>query len=192
MTKKANSKTDVGKETKTAEQATKCPDKDVVDAIIRKRVYAAIGVGFIPVPLVDLAGLTAVQLEMIHALSKAYGIEFKKKRVQSILSSLCGGVLATASVPLAASILKSIPVIGLTTGAASISIMGGATTYALGWVFDRHFRNGGTLTNFDTEEAKAYFKAKVEQGKNMVSKLKKGKKDETTETGAEDTAATTA
>lgn len=194
--KKTDPKADVVDEKSTAEetmeQTAECPEKGVVDAIIRKRVYAAIGVGFIPLPLVDLAGLTAVQLEMIHALSKAYGVEFRKKRVQSILSSLCGGVLATASVPLAASLFKSIPVIGMTTGAASISIMGGATTYALGWVFDRHFRTGGTLTNFDTEEAKAYFNTKVEQGKSMVSKLKKGKKDEAEGASTEEPAATTA
>ena len=155
-----------------------CPTECVIDAIIRKRVYAAVGIGFIPVPLVDMAGLTAVQLELIHALSKAHGVEFRKERVKSIISSLCGGVLTTASVPLAASLLKSIPLIGFTAGAASISIMGGASTYALGWVFDRHFRNGGTLKNFDAQEAKAYFKTKMEEGKGMVSRMKQkiGKK----------------
>ncbi|MFV0349548.1 MAG: YcjF family protein [Halodesulfovibrio sp.] len=149
-----------------------CPAEDAVDAIIRKRVYAAIGVGFVPVPLVDFAALTAVQLEMIHALSKAHGVEFKKERVKSIISALCGGVLTTASVPLAASLFKSIPIIGFTAGAATISIMGGSSTYALGWVFDRHFRKGGTLGNFDVNEAKAYFKTKMEEGKGMVSKMK--------------------
>lgn len=152
--------------------ASSCPKECDIDAIIRKRVYAAIGIGFIPVPLVDFAGLTAVQLEMIHALSKAHGVEFKKERVKSIISSLCGGALTTASVPLAASLLKSIPLIGFTAGAATISIMGGTSTYALGWVFDRHFRNGGTLKNFDTQEAKDYFKAKMEEGKNLVARMK--------------------
>lgn len=186
-------KTDVVEEKATTEEATEqtpeCPEKSVVDALIRKRVYAAIGIGFIPVPLVDFAGLTALQLEMIYALSKAHGVEFKKERVKSILSSLGGGVFTTASVPLAASLFKAIPVIGMTAGAASISIMGGATTYGLGWVFDRHFRNGGTLKNFDTEGTKAYFKTKVEEGKNFVSKIKKGKKEEAS---TEEPAATTA
>ena len=144
-----------------------------MDAIIRKRVYGAIGVGFIPVPLVDFLGLTALQIEMIHTLAKAHGVEFKKERVKSIISSLCGSLLTTASVPLAASLFKSIPVIGITAGAATISIMGGSTTYALGWVFDRHFRKGGNLIDFNAEEAKTYFKEKVEEGKDLVGKLKK-------------------
>ena len=171
---------DAASETETCERA--CPSEEVVDAIIRKRVYGAIGIGFVPVPLVDFLGLTTLQLELIHALSKAYGVEFKKERVKSIISSLCGGILTTASVPLAASLLKSIPVVGFTAGAASISIMGGATTYALGWVFDRHFRKGGNLIDFNAEEAKTYFKDKVEEGKTFIGKIKKKVKKEAAET----------
>ena len=176
-------------ETETVTCERPCPTEEVADAIIRKRVYGAIGIGFIPVPLVDFLGLTALQIEMIHALAKAHGVEFKKERVKSIISSLCGGLLTTASVPLAASLFKSIPVIGITAGAATISIMGGSTTYALGWVFDRHFRKGGCLIDFDADEAKAYFKEKVEEGKNLVGKLKKKVKKEAAETPAEDAAA---
>ena len=165
-----------------------CPSVETVDAIIRKRVYAAIGIGFVPVPLIDFLGLTAIQIELIHALAKAHGVEFKKERVKSIISSLCGSLLSTASVPLAASLLKCIPVIGTTAGAATACIMGGSTTYALGWVFDRHFRKGGCLVDFDAEEAKTYFKEKVEEGKNFVGKLKKKVKKESAETPAEETA----
>ena len=169
-------------ETETCERP--CPTEEVVDAIIRKRVYGAIGIGFVPVPLVDFLGLTALQIEMIHTLAKAHGVEFKKERVKSIISSLCGSLLTTASVPLAASLLKSIPVIGITAGAAAISIMGGSTTYALGWVFDRHFRKGGCLIDFDAEEAKTYFKEKVEEGKTFVGKIKNKMKKETKDEAA--------
>lgn len=165
-------------ETETVESAVAAMPSDCeIDAIIRKRVYAAVGVGFVPVPLVDLAGLTAIQLELIHALAKAYGVEFQKERVKSIISSLCGGVLSVAMVPFFASIFKSIPVIGTTAGGATISIVGGASTYALGKVFDRHFRKGGNLLNLDAQEAKTYFKTKLEEGKNLVSKMKPAKKE---------------
>jgi len=160
----------------TEATAVAMPEKSEVEAIIRKRVYAAVGVGFIPLPLVDLAALTAVQLEMIYALSKAYGIEFKKDRVKSIITSLCGGAATVASVPMISSLFKSIPIIGLPAGAASISIAGGASTYAIGWVFERHFRQGGTLCDFDVQEAKETFKAKVQEGKDFVSKMKPKKK----------------
>lgn len=162
----------------TEGQALPMPSTCEVDAIIRKRVYAAIGVGFVPVPLVDLAALTAVQLELIHALTQAYSVEFKKERVKSILSSLGGSVLSVATVPLFASLFKSLPIIGTTTGAATVSIIGGASTYAIGKVFDRHFRKGGNLLNFDMQDAKVYFKTKLEEGKGVVAKMKPGKKDD--------------
>ena len=162
----------------TEEQTSSMPSSCEIDAIIRKRVYAAIGVGFVPVPLVDLAALTAVQLELIHALSQAYGVEFKKERVKSILSSLGGGVLSVAAAPHFASLFKSLPAIGTTTGAATLSIIGGASTYAMGKVFDRHFRKGGNLMNFDMQDAKVYFKTKLEEGKGVVAKMRSGKKDD--------------
>jgi uncharacterized protein (DUF697 family) len=88
-------------------------------------------------------------------------------------------------VPFFASLFKSIPIIGTTTGAATVSIVGGASTYAIGKVFDRHFRKGGTLLNFDMQEAKAYFKAKLEEGKGVVAKMKPGKKEDAPAPAAE-------
>ncbi|GAU08612.1 YcjF family protein [Desulfoplanes formicivorans] len=158
-------------------EARVLPSEDEIDAIIRKRVYAAVGVGFVPVPLVDLAALTAVQLELIHALAKAYGVEFKKERAKSIISSLCGGVVSVASVPFFASLFKSLPVVGSTAGAATVCIVGGGVTYAIGSVFDRHFRHGGTLLDFDAQNAKSYFKTKVEEGKDIAAKMKPKKDD---------------
>lgn len=172
------------------------PCEAAVEALIRKRVYAAVAIGFVPVPLVDFLGLSALQLEMIHALAGLHGVEFKKECAKSIISSLCGGALTTASVPLAASIFKSIPVIGFAAGATTISIMGGAATYALGCVFDRHFRKGGTLLNFDMQESKAYFKSRLEEGKALAGRLKRAVKNdggaEAGEPGAEGGSATPA
>ena len=49
----------------------------------------------------------------------------------------------------------------------------------MGKVFDRHFRKGGNLMNFDMQDAKVYFKTKLEEGKSVVAKMKPGKKDDT-------------
>lgn len=153
------------------------PSEAAVEALIRKRVYAAVAIGFVPLPLVDFLGLSALQLEMIYSLAGLYKVEFEKERVKSIISSLCGGALTTASVPLAASLFKSIPVIGTTAGAATISIMGAASTYALGCVFDWHFRNGGSIFDFNARESGAYFKSKMEEGKAMAGRLKEAVKN---------------
>lgn len=164
------------------------PDQAQVDALIRKRVYAAIGIGFVPVPLIDMAGLAALQLEMIHALCKAYGIPFKAQNVKSVISALCGGALSVVGAPLLSSVAKFIPVVGYTASATAGCISGAATTYALGCVFDRHFQQGGTLGDIRTENAKEYFSTKVEEGKAVARKFLKQKKNEQTEATPETTA----
>jgi uncharacterized protein (DUF697 family) len=144
-----------------------------VDAVIRKRVYAAMALGLAPIPLVDLVGLTAVQIELVRALAKKYEVPFKGNRVKSLVGSLVGGILPVGIAPLFASLIKSVPFIGFTTGAASMCILGGASTYALGKVFDKHFASGGNLLDFKVEKVQAGFKEQYEKGKDYVSTLKK-------------------
>lgn len=176
----------------TEPEARLQPAPEAINDLIRKRVYAAVGMGFVPLPLVDLAGLTAIQVEMLHALCKMHGIAFQKQWIKSAISSLCGSGVTVAAVPMVSSLLKAIPVIGLTTSAATISMSGAATTYALGRVFDRHFRNGGTLKDFDCEKSRAYFAEKVEEGKAFIQKMKPGKKQDSAPSEATQPASETA
>ncbi len=164
----------------TEETTQEMPNKCDTDAIIRYYTYGAVGIGFVPIPLVDLAGLTALQLKMIHSLSKAYGVEFRKKRTKAIISALCGGVLSTGAVPVFFSLFKAVPVVGQTMGAATTSITGGAATYALGRVFNRHFREGGTLLNMSSSKMKDGFSEYYQKGEKAIKdKLSKKKEEET-------------
>jgi uncharacterized protein (DUF697 family) len=146
--------------------------KHEIDAIIRKRVYAAMAVGLAPIPLVDLAGITAIQIEMVHALAKKYGVPFKADAVKTIISSLVGGIMPVAFAPAVASLVKFIPIIGWTTAGVSLSLTAGATTYAVGNVFVVHFESGGVLLDFDVNKVRGVFKSKVDEGKTVVSKMK--------------------
>lgn len=153
-------------------EANAAPEAAAIDAIIRKRVYGAIALGFVPMPLVDLAGLTAIQVELLHALCKAHSIPFKEQWAKSAVSSLLTSGVTVLAVPALSSLLKVIPVVGLPMAAATISASSAATTYALGKVFDRHFRNGGNLGNFESDRYKAYFNEKMEEGKKLFKKAK--------------------
>jgi hypothetical protein len=44
--------------------------------------------GFIPVPLLDTAAISGLQLKMIYDLCKIYEVEFKKELVLSIVGAL--------------------------------------------------------------------------------------------------------
>ncbi|MGE4552860.1 MAG: YcjF family protein [Desulfovibrionaceae bacterium] len=144
-----------------------------VDSLIRKRVYWAVGLGLAPVPLVDLAGLVALQMELVHALAKKYGVPYRADLAKTIIGSLLGSVVPVAAAPALASLAKFIPFIGLSTSAVSMSLTGGACTYAIGRIFAKHFASGGNLLDVDTEKMREGFKSSYQKGKDYVAKLRK-------------------
>ena len=68
-----------------------------------------------------------------------------------------------------ASLIKVIPLIGQTTGVLTMSVVGGASTYAVGKIFIQHFEAGGTFLDFNPEKVKDYFAELYEKGKSKVS-----------------------
>jgi len=153
------------------------------DDIINRYVLASLGAGLVPLPLVDLVALTGLQLKMVHSLAKHYEVEFSNNIGKSVIGSLAGGVLPVAFSPFLGSLLKAIPIIGQTTSAVTMSIVGGASTYALGKVFKKHFGSGGTMEDFEPEKAKGYFAKKYEEGKEIVTKhFKKDKNNKAKDT----------
>ena len=150
--------------------------KDKLDKILRHHVYASIGVGLIPVPVIDFVGLTGVQLNMLRKIAKIYEVRLLKDAVKNIVFSLVGGALpVAASAPLAASGAKAIPLFGQTAGVVTMPIVAGATTYAIGKVFIQHFASGGTFLTFDPEKVKGYFAEMFNEGEKIVADIKKGK-----------------
>ncbi len=143
--------------------------------VVQHRILWSLGVGLIPVPLVDMAGFMIVQLEMLHKLAGLFEVPFRRDLGKSIVGSLLGAVAPGLLASPLASLIKFIPVIGYTAGAAMMSISGAAATYALGKVFIPHFANGGTLESFDADKMKARFAAKYEEGKAYASSLRRGK-----------------
>jgi len=160
----------VYKATEIKETMVREVPKAKTDRILRHHVLASMGVGLIPFPIADFAGLTAVQLNLLRKLAKAYGIPFSKGIVKNTLASLIGGAVPImASWPLTGSMLKGIPIIGQTVGIVTMPVIAGATTYAIGSVFVQHFASGGTFLTFDPEKVKDYYAEMFEEGKKIAS-----------------------
>ncbi|MGE5479914.1 MAG: YcjF family protein [Chloroflexota bacterium] len=139
--------------------------------IMNKYILWSMGAGFIPIPLIDTAAVTGVQLKMLNDMSKAYGIEFKANRVKSIVAALVGGLSADmVSRSMFNSWLKTVPFIGI-VGQLSMPAYSGATTYAVGKVFIQHFESGGTFLDFNPDKVKNYFSNLYTQGKNVAASL---------------------
>ncbi len=140
---------------------------------VRNYAMGSMAVGLIPLPLVDIAALTSVQLKMLHKLAGLYEIEFSKELVKSLVGALLGGVIPVTAATSLASLIKIVPVVGQASGAISMVAMGSAGTYAVGSVFIEHFESGGTFLTFEPEKVKEKFKTLFEEGKQAVTRKKK-------------------
>ena len=138
------------------------------DPIIRKWTYAAAAAGLIPVPLADLVAIAAIQLKMVADLSAHYGVEFSQNRGKAAVGALTGTVVSRQLAPLASSVLKAIPIVGQVGGVVAMPAMAGASTYAVGRVFDKHFASGGTLLNFDAKKMKSVFTSEYKKGEAVA------------------------
>jgi uncharacterized protein (DUF697 family) len=158
---------------KTTVVAEVSVQKDEVDRIIRYHVWGAMGIGLIPIPVVDFVGLTGIQLNMLRQLAKAYHIPFFKDRVRTLISPLIGAAVpGVFSMPIALSLAKIIPVLGQTAGVVTMPIIAGASTYAIGKIFVQHFASGGTFLTFDPEKVKAYYAELYQEGQEVAATMK--------------------
>jgi uncharacterized protein (DUF697 family) len=129
------------------------------------------GGGLIPLPFVDVAAVTFVELDMLEQLARLYGVDYSEGIGRSFITALAGTTLAK----LGASAIKAIPGVGSLIGGLSMSILSGATAYALGQVAISQMSSGGSLMNLDLEWAKQAYQEAYERGKDVASKLEKEK-----------------
>lgn len=153
------------------------PEEHEIDRIIRHHMYGAAGVGLVPIPIIDLAGLAGIQVNMLRKLAKAYDVPFSKGKAKKIIGTIVGSTLPVSVSGTVASLVKMIPVIGQTTGALTMPALAGASTYALGKVFEKHFESGGTFLDFDTTVFKDYYEKMMKEGEKILSKVWRRKKD---------------
>jgi len=138
-------------------------EKDMLatEAIKKYSLYSA-GAGLIPVPLVDFAAISAIQIKMLKQVSAIYEIPFDAERGRSIVAALIGGLAGTnLGYGLGRNLLKAVPFVGPVLGGFSVSAMGGAVTWAVGRVFMQHFASGGTLLDFDPDAMRQHFKREI-------------------------------
>jgi uncharacterized protein (DUF697 family) len=138
------------------------------ERIINEHILWSMGAGLVPVPLLDIAAVSAIQLDMLKQLCSHYGVAYTESEGKVFLSALTGSIAAK----IAANAIKLIPGIGSVIGGISMSALSGASTYALGQVAVGHFEGRGTFANFDLEKAKRAFEAELEKGKEVAAKMK--------------------
>lgn len=123
--------------------------------------------GLIPIPLVDMAAVGGVQLQMLRRLSEIYGVPFSENRGKSIIASLAGAVIpastATTTAVGVGSLVKSLPGVGTAIGALTMPVFSAGATYVIGKVFIQHFASGGTLLDFNPPDYREFIKVQKEK-----------------------------
>jgi len=140
--------------------------------LVKDYVIASVALGAVPVPLLDLAGVAAIQLRMIQKLSQLYGKPFSQSLGRSVIASLAGSFGGLTAGAVAGSVVKVVPGIGWALSMAAVPAVAGASTYAIGKVFVKHYEEGGSLVDLDTAKFKAFYHEQFEKGKVLAKQAK--------------------
>ncbi len=140
------------------------------DDVVRKSMLAALAVGIVPVPIVDMVVLSGIQLQMLSRLSKLYDVEFSDQLGKSLIAALVGGgtSVVLASVAAWKLLVRVLPSPAWAANALSTAALAGASTFAVGKVFIQHFESGGTLLTFQPDRVRSYYQEQMRQGAEEV------------------------
>lgn len=150
--------------------------RELAEEIVKSHVVYSLGAGLVPIPLLDIAAVSVVQLDMLKQLAKVYGQDFKESAGKGWISAITGSTMAR----MGASLVKAIPGIGSILGGVTMSVLSGASTYAIGQVFIWHFSTGGNFMDFNFDKAREIYEKEFEEGKKVAKKMdqEKNTKDE--------------
>jgi uncharacterized protein (DUF697 family) len=140
------------------------------DEIIYNHLWFSAIPGFIPVPLLDIVAISAVQLDLVKQLCHFYKEDYDEQRGKAIVMALTGSAMSRITGYSARAVLKTVPIIGWVLGGAAMSLFAASSTYAIGQVFKEHLDTGGTLHNLNPEAFRQFYMQQLEKGKDMVSK----------------------
>lgn len=143
-------------------------DFGAMEIVKRNSLYSA-GVGIFAIPVVNVAGVAALQIKMLRELADHYGVPFQQDRVKSILSSLVGGVVSTKLGYGMVGTIAKLPLVGPLVSVATLPLFAYGITYAVGKVFIQHFASGGTFLDFDPDKVRGYFREQVGKAKSTAA-----------------------
>lgn len=141
----------------------------MADDSIDSHVLWAMGAGAIPLPILDVAAVTAIQLNMFKELCMIYDVDYNESFGKNLISSIAGASLAK----IGASFIKAIPGVGSLLGGVPMVVLSGASTYAIGQVFKQHLEIGGMISTFSFENAQKIYNDAYERGMSYVEELRK-------------------
>ena len=139
------------------------PDERKTNArrLVERFAFWAGIAGLLPVPVIDLAAVGGLQIQMLRRLSQIYDVPFSANRGKAIIASFVGTMIPASTGLGMASMIKAVPVAGTAIGAITTPAMAVAATYVIGMVFIEHFSRGGTLLDLEPPDYREFIKTEM-------------------------------
>ena len=87
---------------------------------------------------------------------------FSENSGKAVIASLAGSMIPATSGIGAASVLKTVPVLGTIAAGFVMPALSAGATYAVGKAFIQHFESGGTLLDFNPPDYREFIKSQKE------------------------------
>lgn len=139
--------------------------------------YAVASATFGAMPVVDLAMVPALQMKMLHKLGVLSGLVWDKRRIAEFSSLLGAGFMAGYGLRMAGrTMLKIVPIIGQTGGAAYGAAASAAVTYALGKAGTFYLQRTAKGLPTQADALRSVFQDALRSGKSLASTFVKKEK----------------
>lgn len=124
--------------------------------------------GAVPIPVVDIMLISAVQTKMLYDLARLYGQPLTRQRLGELTGALGVGLLGRQA---GRSLLKLIPGMGSVVGSVAGGALAAGSTYALGMAFCYYYRVILEGQSPDPEKLREYYKEQLSQAQTAWEKL---------------------
>jgi uncharacterized protein (DUF697 family) len=138
-------------------------------AVVKRLSLWAGAAGLIPLPVVDLAAVGGVQIEMLRRISKIYEVPFSENSGKALIAGIAGSMIPASSGMGAASLIKGVPLLGTAVSAVAMPTLSVGATYAIGMAFIQHFATGGTMLDFNPPDYSEFLKPAPRKGPSAAA-----------------------
>lgn len=138
--------------------------KEEADKIIKRGAMLATGASMIPLPAIDIALVSAVQINMVKQLCEAYGVPYQEHRVRVAITSIIGATIARFVAYGAKETLDAFSQYEGMSDLLTSGAIGGFFTAATGEIYSMHFEGGGTLETLDISNFIDYVSEQIKNG----------------------------
>jgi uncharacterized protein (DUF697 family) len=146
-----------------------------VEEIIKNRALLAAGMGLVPVTVLNLVSVAAIQISMVQSITRLYNIEVKKSWIKNVIAAAGGGLGAVTLSGAAAKSLVAAPLIGTSLAVLSAPAMNGLATYAVGYMFIRYFESPEGLLKANAAALREWLQEGFKDGREKLGGVIAGK-----------------